>query len=193
MITRCRTFKLYREIPIKNIRYQTIPLDANWAFCLQTFWLIWHKSMFLYSVNIIKEIIPITYFFENHLYKNKIYDLRVLQMYKVWSLKHHLKHFSSSCALRDLDTIWDQNFIILYFSSPVPKAQVSFSDHDLSAVCCRCHWRRCRCRKLFTFSSSFIEPLGRFQQTWHKASPTGWRGFMLVQMKGHTLSKWEII
>ena len=44
---------------------------------------------------------------------------------------------------------------------PEPKAQVTFSDQNLSVVrrrrCCR---RRCRCRrKLFTFSSS-LEPLG---------------------------------
>ena len=53
------------------------------------------------------------------------------------------------------------------FSSPEPKAQVSFSDKNLSVVrrchrclCCRC--RRCR-RKLFTFSSSSPEPLDQFQ------------------------------
>ena len=47
------------------------------------------------------------------------------------------------------------------FSSPEPKAQVSFSDQILSVV------RRCRCRhrrrKLFTISSSSPEPLGQFQ------------------------------
>ena len=42
------------------------------------------------------------------------------------------------------------------FSSPKPKAQVSFSDQNLSIVCCR----RCSCRKLFIFSSSSPEPLG---------------------------------
>ena len=53
------------------------------------------------------------------------------------------------------------------FSSPEPKAQVSFSDQNLSVVrrCRRCRRRRCRrCRrKLFTFSSSSPEPLGQFQ------------------------------
>ena len=48
------------------------------------------------------------------------------------------------------------------FSSSEPKAQVSFSDQNLSVVrrcrCCR------RCRKLSTFSSSSPEPLGQFQQ-----------------------------
>ena len=34
---------------------------------------------------------------------------------------------------------------------------MSFSDQNLSVV------RRCRCRKLFTFSSSSPEPLGQFQ------------------------------
>ena len=53
---------------------------------------------------------------------------------------------------------------ILLFSSPEPKAQVSFSDRNLSVVhhrrCRRCYWR---CRKLFTFSSSSPEILGLFQ------------------------------
>ena len=44
------------------------------------------------------------------------------------------------------------------FSSPEPKTQVSFSDPHLSVV------RRRRCRhKIFTFSSSFPEPLGQLQ------------------------------
>ena len=50
-----------------------------------------------------------------------------------------------------------------HFSSPEPKAQVSFSDQNLSVVRRRCRCRR-RCRKLFTFSSSSPEPLGQFQQ-----------------------------
>ena len=49
-------------------------------------------------------------------------------------------------------------------SSPEPKAQVSFSDHNLSVVRRRCRHRRSshryRC-KLFTFSSS-PEQLGQF-------------------------------
>ena len=54
----------------------------------------------------------------------------------------------------------DFNFRV--FSSPEPKAQVSFSDQNLSVVR-RCRRRRCRCRrKLFIFSSS-PEPLGQFQ------------------------------
>ena len=57
--------------------------------------------------------------------------------------------------------------LIINFSSPEPKAQVSFSDQNLSVVCRRCRRRRCRrcrrCRKLFTFSSSSPEPLGQFQ------------------------------
>ena len=46
------------------------------------------------------------------------------------------------------------------FSSPEPKAQVSFSDQNLSIVR-RCRRRCCRCR--FTFSSSSPEPLDQFQ------------------------------
>ena len=46
-------------------------------------------------------------------------------------------------------------YIWVFYSSPEPKAQVSFSDQNLSVI--RCH--RCfRCRKLFTFSSSSPEP-----------------------------------
>ena len=44
------------------------------------------------------------------------------------------------------------------FSSPELKAQVSFSDQNLSVV-----RRRLCCRKLFTFSSSPPEPVGQFQ------------------------------
>ena len=46
-----------------------------------------------------------------------------------------------------------------HFSSPDPKAQVSFSDQNLF-VLGQC---RSRHRKLFTFSSSSLEPLGQFQ------------------------------
>ena len=82
----------------------------------------------------------------------------------------------------------------LVFSSPEPKAHVSFSDQNLSVVRRRCRRRRrrCRCRKLFTFSSSSQEPLGQFQQNLAQ-SILGWRGFKFVQMKGHTISQGEII
>ena len=52
----------------------------------------------------------------------------------------------------------------IVFSSPEPKAQVSFSDQSLSVVRRRRRRRRWRWRcygKLFTFSSS-LEPLGQF-------------------------------
>ena len=77
------------------------------------------------------------------------------------------------------------------FSSPEPKAQVSFSDQNLSVVRRGCRRRRC-CRKLFTFSSSVQEPLGQFQPNLAQ-SILGWRGFKFVKMKGHTLSQGEII
>ena len=61
------------------------------------------------------------------------------------------------------------------FSSSEPKAQVSFSDNNLSFVrrrcrqrSCHCRCRRCRCRKLFTFSSSSPEPLDQFQSILYK-------------------------
>ena len=52
----------------------------------------------------------------------------------------------------------------MVFSSPEPKAHVSFSDQNLSVVshrCRRCYRRRRRCRKLFTFSSYPPEPLSK--------------------------------
>ena len=62
------------------------------------------------------------------------------------------------------------------FSSPEPKAQVNFSDQNLSVVrrrrcCCRC--RYCRCRELFTFSSSSPEPLSYFQPNLAQSSNEG--------------------
>ena len=51
------------------------------------------------------------------------------------------------------------------FSSPEPKAQVSFSYHNWSVVRPRC--RRC---KFFTFSSFLQNHWGNFNQTWHKTS-----------------------
>ena len=56
-------------------------------------------------------------------------------------------------------------YYLVTFSSPELKAQVSFSDQNLSSVP-----RRCCCRKLSTFSSSSPEPLGQNNQTWVKAS-----------------------
>ena len=44
-----------------------------------------------------------------------------------------------------------------------PKAQVSFSDQNLSVVSYRCRRCRRRRRKLFTFSSSSPELLRQFQ------------------------------
>ena len=75
-------------------------------------------------------------------------------------------------------------------SSPEPKAQVSFSDQNLSVV-----RRRFRCsrrrRILFIFSSS-QEPQGQFQSNLVQ-SILGWRGFRLIEMKGHALFQVEII
>ena len=73
------------------------------------------------------------------------------------------------------------------FSSPEPKAQVSSSDQNLSVV-----RRRCRCRKLFIFSSSSPEPLGQFQPNLAQ-SVLGLRGFKFVQMKNPVLFQGKII
>ena len=81
------------------------------------------------------------------------------------------------------------NNVSLVFSSPELKAQVSFSDRLSSVVCLSVRPSVC---KLFTFSSSSPEPLGQFQPNLAQSIP-GWRGFKFVKMKGHTLSKGEII
>ena len=52
--------------------------------------------------------------------------------------------------------------MVFFFSSPEPKAQVSFYDHNFYVVRRRCRRHR-RCRKLFTFLSSSPEPLSLFQ------------------------------
>ena len=72
------------------------------------------------------------------------------------------------------------------FSSPEPKDQVSFLDHNLSVV-----HRRC-CHKLFTFYSSSPEPLAQFQPNMAQ-SILGCRGFKIVQMKDHAHFQGEII
>ena len=80
--------------------------------------------------------------------------------------------------------------ILTLFSSPEPKAQVSFSDQNLSSV----RRRRC-CRKRFTFSSNYSssqEPGGNFNQTWHKAF-LGEGNSSLFKWKGPTFFQGEII
>ena len=70
--------------------------------------------------------------------------------------------FSSSFILQEifLEGWWSLSLKQL-FSSPEPKAKGRFFDHNLSVVCRRCC---CWCHKLFTFSSSFPDPLGQFQR-----------------------------
>ena len=73
----------------------------------------------------------------------------------------------------------------LIFNSPEPiKAQVSFSDQNLSVVRRR---PRCCCRKLFTFSSS-PKPLGQFQPNLAQ-SILGWR----FKWRAPPFSKWIIM
>ena len=67
-------------------------------------------------------------------------------------------------------------------------AHLSFSDQNLSVVRRRC---RCPCRRRFHLLLK--NHRANFNQTWHKASLGGGRGFNIVQMKGHTLSQREII
>ena len=83
------------------------------------------------------------------------------------------------------------HFTIYVLSSPELKAQVTFSDQNLSVVCR--YRRHCwRCRKLFTFSSSSPEPLGQFQPNLTQ-SILWWRGFKFLQMKGPVLFQGETI
>ena len=93
--------------------------------------------------------------------------------------KHYLFMKKTTCCL-------------LIFSSPEPKAQVSFSDQNLSVVRRRC--RCCRCRKLFTFSSSSPEPLGQFQPNLAQ-SILGWREIVFVQTKSQIIVKiyWQTL
>ena len=69
-------------------------------------------------------------------------------------------------------------------SLPEPKAQVFFSDQNLSLVRHRCSRCRC-CRKLFKFSSPYPEPLCQFQPYLAIASLFE---FKFVQMNGPVLS-----
>ena len=73
----------------------------------------------------------------------------------------------------------------VFFSSHELKAQVSFSDHLSSVVCMSVCPSFC---KLFTFSSSSPEPLGKFQPNVAQSS-LEWRGFKFDQKKGPTMTK----
>ena len=76
--------------------------------------------------------------------------------------------------------------MFLIFSSSERKAQMCFSDQHLSVV------RRCQCHKLFTFSSSSLEPLDQFQPNLAQ-SILGWRELKFVQMKSPDLLQGEVI
>ena len=104
-------------------------------------------------------------------------------------------HHYSICNLRKY-TLSEHILLTVFhslglFSSPEPKAQVSYSEQNLYVVRRRC--RRCRrCHKLFTFSSSSPEPLGQFQPNLAQ-SILVWRGFKFVQTKCSALFQGEII
>ena len=71
----------------------------------------------------------------------------------------------------------------LLFTSPEPKVQLTFYDHNLSVV----RRRHCSRRKLFTFSSP--EQLGEF----HSNLALELRGLKFVQMKDLAFIQGEII
>ena len=64
-----------------------------------------------------------------------------------------------------------------FISSPEPKVQVRYSDRHPSVVCCAL----CVVRKLFTFSTSPLKPLGQFQSNLAEIIIGGWE-FKFVQM-----------
>ena len=93
--------------------------------------------------------------------------LKGFSMYTVCGLEMFIWNKLTSIIYRCLNQLGNactcNSFEIFpLFSSPEPKAQVSFSDQNLSVVrrCSSCSWH---CRKLFTFSSSSPEALGQFQ------------------------------
>ena len=97
--------------------------------------------------------------------------LAVARLYSALSMGIHeyicVVHVVKPCLDNQL---WFLSFTRL-FSSPQPKAQVSFSKQNLSVI----RRRRCRCRKLFTYSSSSPELLqGQFQPNLAQ-SILGWR------------------
>ena len=103
------------------------------------------------------------------------------------------QHYILTCFEKSLKFLCRSTYPIIMgyvkwsmvLSSPEPKAQMSFSDQNLSVV------RRCR-RKLFTFSSSTPDSLGKFQPNLAQ-SILGCRGFNFIQIKVHALSQGEII
>ena len=101
--------------------------------------------------------------------------LKVFSMYTVCGLEMFIWNKLSIIyrCLNQFGNACNSFEIFPLFSSPEPKAQVSFSDQNLSVVrrCSSCCWH---CRKLFTFSSSSPEALGQFQPNLAQ-SILGWR------------------
>ena len=96
--------------------------------------------------------------------------------FKVWNIvKHPFPMFNRLPVIQDVKWL---------FSSPELKAQVSFSDRQLSIVCLfislSIHFN------ISHFLSSLQNHWTNFNQTWHKTQNIlGWRGF--VKMKGQEL------
>ena len=116
----------------------------------------------------------------------------------VWYFFFYFSKFKGGGATPITSPQWHSctkiNIIHVIISSPESKAQVNFSDQNLSVVR-RCRRRRRCCRfrrKLFTFSSYSPEPVGQFQPNLAQ-SILRWRGFKFVQIKGPALFQGEII
>ena len=96
-----------------------------------------------------------------------------------------LFHYKAFLLFFNIDNVIFQASAFL-FSSPEPKDQVSFSDQNLSVVRRRRFRRRCRCRKLFTFSSSFSRTTGPISTKLSKRHP--WvEGIQVCSNEGPTL------
>ena len=78
--------------------------------------------------------------------------MSLLTLSFILTLLEHILLFKEKDGFKVLTTFM---VFAIFISSPEPKAQVCFSDQNLSVV----H----HCRKLFTFSSSSPEPLNQFQ------------------------------
>ena len=113
------------------------------------------------------------------------------------SVSQSVSHvFLSAERLWKRNRIWwkfvqqDSKNILMVLAHLSWRLKWTFFDQNLCVVC-HGHCPR-RCSKLFTFSSSSPEPLGKFQPNFSQ-DILGYRGFKFVQIKGPALFKGEII
>ena len=107
-----------------------------------------------------------------------------LQIEKLNNLQKEIKDIEDNLAQAKKGTC-TRYFLLFFLLSP---AHLSITDHLLSIVCISLYPSVC---KIFTFSSSSLEPWANVIQTWHKASIG--EGFKFLQMEGYPLFQGEII